>query len=101
MATDKEILIAVREKIATGRGQYICIEIEYGELGNYAQQKRLIDWVQQMMGKRVYSYEAWLLKHHPTLYKGLRGKFCVAGRLQWLDWMIANCDTAATASTGQ
>lgn len=96
-ATDKQILQNARDMIAAGKTtEFICIAIICSQVGTEFQRKRLTNWISKMLdGCARYDY--WLQKHHPERFIA-PGRYREA-RLQWLDWMIENCD--ATKPAGQ
>jgi hypothetical protein len=89
---DSDILRRARKLIVSGRRIMICHAIAIVRVPA-ARRKALIDWITGMMDGPS-SYTTWLMIHHPRHFArggGYRGDFREA-RLQWLDWMIAECE---------
>lgn len=91
VVTDKDILVQARAILECGRTDYICHSIEQARGGREKQKLELKEWVAKMLEGHS-TYFSWLKKKHPKiLKKAMPGDIRIA-RLQWLDWMIENCD---------
>lgn len=102
---DSDILRKARRLIESFKVDHVCVAIgqaagrRHRERGN-----RLVAWVEKMLGGHLY-YSWWLKSEHPDVHKqlwemwqtnGRRGSPWRAGRLNWLDWMIAECEKEET-----
>jgi hypothetical protein len=86
-----EMLKKAKELINSHDERYICNAldaIEYSEITNdYIVASTIKDWIKiQLDGHQ--SYEFWLEANHPEVYQGFYHDYS-AGRLAWMDWMIA------------
>lgn len=92
---DSEVLKGARLRIACGEADFVCYAIDTDEP---MQKARLEDWVCSMLTNNHISYSGWLMKNHFKFYlknvypNGNHVDVCRAGRLAWLDWMIAYCE---------
>lgn len=93
MAKDSEILKAARERIKSRRDSLICFALSDCGEGTHSQRERLKGWVRVQLGS-FSLYSAWVRAHHfvkwGEMYK--HPDAFRAGRLAWLDWMIAECE---------
>lgn len=91
---DSEILRKAREMIASNRQTYICYAIWAVRLRNPSNQKqKLCDWVHVML-RGDATYSGWIYTHYPRKATKMDFVQYREGRLQWLDWMIAECEKA-------
>lgn len=86
---DSEILIAAKNSVSL-RGHRICYAISSVKEASQNQRKYLVGWITQMLGDEPY-YDTWMTKNHPELRKYMTQSDFITARLQWMDWMIAEC----------
>jgi hypothetical protein len=96
MVKNSRILRAARGRIASKRNWHICHAIRDTHCGSSKQKIRLRKWVMNMMDGS-FTYEGWLNRHHTEVYQIMSEAHYRQGRLQWLDWMIAECEKAEAA----
>ena len=102
---DSAILKKARKLIETGEKIHLCFAIGAAAgKRNRARGNALISWVEKTLGVYDY-YSQWLRMEHPQFYteqygkwqmNGRRGSPWKEGRLQWPDWMIAECEKEET-----
>lgn len=86
-----EVLAKARRRIADKVNHHICYAI--GDISGcvrYVDRVRAKEYVMGLLG---YSgtLEQWYHKHHRKLYKKATSADFRTVRLNWLDWMIADC----------
>ena len=98
--TFKQVLIEVRERIASGHYSKICYAID-SVMASYwfdASSKRsrklrrlTLKYRGRVMRRLDFaaSYEQWVCIHHPDDYRRMTTDDFRAGRLQWIDYMIS------------
>jgi len=99
-----KILKRARGLIRSKRHNFICtallsMDYEFAEKGQNLHLRR---WIRDMLGElfaHSSSYGTWLMEHYPDLYNriydaGLDAG-CRAGRIQWIDAMIAKIEKEA------
>lgn len=81
------ILIQARRRIETGSHSFICWAVG-GSTGNNQRKQELTEWITGMLEKagQCTTYETFLKKNHGKVPPPEEVR---AGRLAWLDWMIA------------
>lgn len=111
---DSEILKLARKYIEFGSEEYICYAIcravdnKYPDISKKefaslcAKESDLRRWVYSMLEGHD-TYETWLLDNHPSFHIAIRDfsgmeNILREGRLQWLDWMINECEKEENAN---
>jgi hypothetical protein len=85
--TDANILRAARKRIERKKNDHICYAIDKVKIGTVEQKTKLLRWIMSMLAPHFH-YGKWLLATgHENDKESSR-----AGRLAWLDWMIAECE---------
>lgn len=93
-----DILRAARVRIAEKKNDYLCLAISDIKRGTPAQRHALVNWIRILL-KGYPSYWTWVRNENPQRFKEMlkvRGSFR-AGRLAWIDWMIAECEKKEVA----
>jgi hypothetical protein len=89
---DSEVLRKAKEIIVSLKYSWICHAIDHAT-ENEKQAKDLKRWIMKCL-KDNLTYEGWLIDNHMKVYKTMSGDDFRQGRIQWLDWMIAQCEEA-------
>lgn len=90
-----EILSKAKTRIEVGSDGFICLALKSvrRHLSRNDQKKadQLIYWIARMLdGRRTYG--DWLRENHKRVAIGMTLADARDGRLQWLDWMIKECE---------
>lgn len=72
--------------------EFVCHAIENSYLGNHKQRLYLSYWAASMLGNGVNTYDQWMCRKHHGLYVKWKPEDFKRGRLEWLDWMIEQCE---------
>jgi hypothetical protein len=86
---DSEILREAKKGIENGT-HYICWAIQDVD-AQWQRKRSLIDWVMHML-KFCGTYESWMGNFHTKTYNKMGHDDFKEGRMQWLNWMIAECE---------
>lgn len=90
---DSEVLRKVKKVIKSREQDYICHAIAQVAGEHTTQYNSLKAWVLHMLDGSI-SYGGWLSRKHEQIYDRMTWKQQQEGRLQWLDWMITECEKA-------
>lgn len=96
---DSEVLKKVKKQIENQRHIYICNALQDVAAPSW-QKYSLRRWVQYMLG-RHHTYQDWLAASHRKVWRNMIFENYRQARLQWLDWMIAECEKAEAKENKQ
>lgn len=98
--TFKQVLIEVRERIASHRNSRVCYAIDdvmrrywfdASAKRSWKLRRLTIKYKARVMRRLGFaaSYQQWVCIHHPDDYRRMTTDDFRAGRLQWIDYMIS------------
>jgi hypothetical protein len=87
---DSAILRYAHKRIALERDYFVCRAIR-NTRGPIEQKAKLIGWVMKMLNG-FPTYSEWMRSRHRKEACIMTPENYKQGRLQWLDWMITECE---------